>query len=203
MKKKQDKLALRREQTHQLCEKLLSMGYQQTDLTISVEKANSSAALTAIPFMVGIVALYLLTAGWQGLLNVEWDLLGVLILFLIIVHELIHGVFFALFAPSHGRAVTFGVMWKSLNPYCYCAEPVKKMQYLIASLAPCVILGMITGAVAMVTGSATWLLGCLVSFLCASGDLLVALKLSAFVPEGKEALFVDHPDLPGLMAFVK
>ena len=124
--KKQDKLALRREQTHQLCEKLLSMGYQQTDLTISVEKANSSAVLTAIPFMVCIVALYLLTAGWQGLLNVEWDLLGVLILLLIIVHELIHGVFFALFAPSHGRAVAFGVMWKSLNPIGKLQKPLRK-----------------------------------------------------------------------------
>ena len=203
MKKIQDKLALRRAKTQQLSEKLLSMGYQKTDLTISVQKANTSAALTAAPLVMCVVVLYLLTAGWQGLLNVEWDLLGVIILLLIIVHELIHGLFFALFAPSHSRAVTFGMMWKSLNPYCYCAEPVNKVQYLIASLAPCFILGVATGAVAIATGSATWLLGCVVSLLCASGDLLVALKLISFIPEGKDALFVDHPDLPGLMAFVK
>lgn len=201
--KKKDKMELRKERVQQLCEKLEKEGYCKEDLTISAEMANTTAILTTL-LPIGIyIILFNYIAGWEAYININVYLLVISMFISLIVHELIHGLFFGIFAPSHFSAIEFGVLWKSLNPYCYCGEPITKVQYLISVLMPGIILGTCVGAVAIITGSATWLVFSLFSYVGASGDFLVALKIMRFSDNGKKALFVDHPDKPGLLVFSK
>ena len=51
--------------------------------------------------------------------------LPLLILCLIIVHELIHGITWAIFAKNHFHAIDFGIVWSTLSPYCTCFKPLK------------------------------------------------------------------------------
>ena len=62
---------------------------------------------------------------------------------MIVLHELIHGLFFALYAKNGFKRVKFGVMWKYLAPYCHCEEAIKAKQYGIVLLMPTILLGAI------------------------------------------------------------
>ena len=200
---KKDKIEIRKDRVQRLCENLENEGYKKNDLTISAETANTIAILTTL-LPIGIyIILFGFIAGWDNYKNINHDLLIISMFVSIIVHELIHGVVFSLFAPNHFASIEFGMLWKSLNPYCYCGQPINKVQYLIAVLMPGIILGTGVGAVAIVTSSATWLVFSLFSYIGASGDFLVALKILKFSVRGKKALFLDHPDKPGLLVFTK
>jgi len=61
----------------------------------------------------------------------------------IVVHELIHGLVWGIYAPSRFKSISFGVIWKMLTPYCHCSEPMKVKNYMKGALAPLVVLGII------------------------------------------------------------
>ena len=67
----------------------------------------------------------------------------------IIVHEFIHGVFFSIFASKGFKSIKFGILWKMLTPYCHCREPLKIKQYIIALLAPLIILGIAPAVISL------------------------------------------------------
>ncbi len=200
-KEKIDPIALRTAYTEQLSNQLERDGYRRNDLTVSANTANTLALVTALPWIAIHLVVYGLVAGWKSFSTFDIGLLSALILLSIIIHELIHGLFFGLFAARHFKAIKFGVMWKSLNPYCFCADPVSKVQYMIALVMPGFILGTCLGVLATCIGSSTLLVLSLVSYLAAGGDLFVAYKIMRFPIIGKKALFLDHPTQPGLLVF--
>lgn len=202
-KSKNNRIECRKEKVQAFCKAMEAKGYVQADLTISAEDANSRSVLVILPFIAVYAVAFGLIAGWKAYLNTNVSLLSSSIIVSIIIHELIHGLFFCLFAPSKFRAVEFGVFWKTLNPYCYCGEPVSRLQYLLALTMPGLILGAFTGVAAIVAGSGTWLIFSLVSFLLAGGDFMVAQKIFQYGKQGEGALFLDHPDKPGLLVFTK
>ena len=59
--------------------------------------------------------------GLEGL----WMFL-IVFMILIVVHELIHGFTWGMFAQSKLKAISFGFIWQYLTPYCTCKEPLKK-----------------------------------------------------------------------------
>jgi len=198
-----NRIEQRKHRVAQLCAQFQQNGYHQTDLTISAAQANTLAMTTAVLPSAVYILLFGFTAGWTSFKSIDTGLLAIGLLLSIVVHELIHGFFFGLFAPHHYSSIEFGVLWKSLNPYCYCAEPVSRIQYLIALLMPGFILGTCVGAAAIWAHSATWLVFSIISYFSASGDFMIAYKLIRFHPDGQEALFLDHPNQPGVLAFTR
>ena len=61
----------------------------------------------------------------------------------IIIHELIHGYFFAKYNRSGWKTVKFGFNKEMLAPYATCQEPVKVKQFRIIVIMPTIILGII------------------------------------------------------------
>lgn len=198
-----DRIALRAEYAKQVSNQLESNGYRRNDLTVSANTANAIAIVMALPWIALHLPIYGFVAGWESFKNFDMSLLTILIFLSLVVHELIHGLFFGLFAPRHFKAIAFGMMWKSLNPYCCCADPVSKVQYMIALVMPGFVLGTCLGVVATCIGSSTLLVLSLVSYLAAGGDLFVAYKIARFPIGEKKALFLDHPTQPGLLIFTK
>ena len=140
--------------------------------------------------------------------DVNWDLprnwqLLYLIVFiaLIFVHEGLHGVTWALFAENGFKDIEFGFMKELLTPYCTCAAPLKKGQYILGALMPLIALGLIPTAIGILAGSLLWLFIGLVMILSAGGDILIVLKLLRWRSEAAETRYVDHPTLAGLVAF--
>lgn len=62
-------------------------------------------------------------------------------LMLTVVHELIHGITWGIFAEKHFQSINFGVIWKMLTLYCHCSVPLKKWQYVLGAAMPTLVLG--------------------------------------------------------------
>lgn len=97
-----------------------------------------------------------------------WFALGAVAMFVsLAVHELVHGLFFKLFA-SAGARVTFGANWKAGMLYA-CAEGIvyTRRQYLVVALAPTVVVTAVALAAGLASG---WpLLGYIVAVVHLSG----------------------------------
>lgn len=111
-------------------------------------------------------------------------------------HELIHGLFFALYAPGGFKSVTFGVSRTMGAIYCHCSDPVKVKHYRRAGIAPLIILGLIPYFLALYTGN-TWFktFGLLLS-IGGFGDLLIWIKLLKL---DANLIIRDHPEKLGFM----
>lgn len=108
--------------------------------------------------------------------------------------------FFALFASKGLKSIKFGILWKMLTPYCHCKEPLKIKEYIIALLAPLVILGLLPAIMSLFTGSAALLLIGMFFSVAAAGDIMIFLLIRK---ENPEDYVQDHPSEAGYYVFRK
>ncbi len=116
----------------------------------------------------------------------------------IVAHELIHGIFFAIYAKKGIRSVKFGVLWKMLTPYCHCKEPLQIKHYKIALLAPLVFLGLIPAVISLFTGNLWMLIFGIVFSGSAAGDLMI---YDLIKKENPQDYVQDHPLEAGYFIF--
>ncbi len=155
--------------------------------------------LMIIPFYLGGDLLFNLIwkhrSPWIDL-NIPTWLKYFAVLAAIFVHELIHGVIFAIYAPNGFRSVKFGFSTSLGSPYCHCTDAIMVKHYKFAGIAPFVILGIIPYLIALITGT-NWLkiFGLLLS-IGGFGDLLVWIKLLKY---DRNLLVRDHPSKMGFI----
>ena len=189
----------------ELCASLEQQGYEKHELTIGALAANFGSLLLTLPLILAVIWVYYTCnpEGSTAPTALSSILFFPLLLALIVLHECIHGLTWACFAENHFRAIEFGVIWKSLNPYCTCSRPMRRWQYLLGSLMPTLLLGFGLAAAATALGL-FWLLAISgLMLLAGGGDLLIALKLILFRSKGRPLLCCDHPYLCGLTVFQK
>jgi hypothetical protein len=114
----------------------------------------------------------------------------------IVVHELIHGIVFAIYAPNGFRSVSFGFNVKLGAFYCHCDQPVRVKHYRRAGIAPLIILGLVPLRFGFVTGVAWFKTFGLILTIGGFGDLLVYFKLLKLK---KNRFILDHPDKLGFI----
>ena len=187
----------------------LSQGWHTADLTVGMVYANVMAILLGLPIILFLLILYLLrlfygpessAASWRG---ADFVLIFLFCLLLIFVHELIHGITWAVFAKKGRKAISFGFIPQYLTPYCTCNEPLKKGEYITGALMPTLLLGFLPAAGAIVTGSAVLFCISAVMIVAGGGDLTIVLKLLRYKTESSEALYLDHPYQAGLVVFLR
>ena len=125
---------------------------------------------------------------------IDWAILLTIILAAIVIHEILHGIGWSLYAKKGWKSIKFGIEWKYLTPYCHCSEPMPLKQYRIGSILPAIVLGIIPSILAIATGI-IWLMifGFFFTF-AAGGDFLILWLLRN---EQKDVLIQDHPDKIG------
>ena len=189
----------------ELADRMVQQGYCRVELAVSIIKANWFAILLLIPlFVVGGGLFYLKNRG----LGDERLISSLLIFFgaylvLIVVHELIHGVSWSLFAEHHWKDIAFGFMKQYMTPYCSCRVPLSKGQYIFGALMPLILLGIVPMLVGILIGS--WLITLLgiVMADAAAGDILIVWNLLKYRSEAKEIVYMDHPTQAGGVVFEK
>ncbi len=182
--------------------KLEAQGWRATDLVISIVKANVFAVLLAIPLMGLGFWLFFRRNGGIGSMPDHFALLFLIaFIALIFVHEGLHGVTWALFAENGFKDIEFGFMKELLTPYCTCAAPLKKGQYILGALMPLIVLGLLPTVLGILCGSMFWTIIGLVMVLSAGGDILIVLKLLLWRSNAAEKRFLDHPTQAGLVVF--
>ncbi|MGM9631183.1 DUF3267 domain-containing protein [Butyricicoccus sp.] len=193
----------RRAKFEQLKAELEAQGYVEHDLTIGLVYANVMAIVLGLPVSLLFIVAFL----WRrqsmeasvGLADIV--LFYVLLVVLICVHELIHGITWAIFAPSHWKTVEFGFIKEYLTPYCTCGEPLKKWQYIIGALMPTILLGTLPAFIAVCTGSWMLLILGIALIFGGGGDLTIVLELLRHRSAAREVVYIDHPYAAGVVAF--
>jgi hypothetical protein len=109
-----------------------------------------------------------------------------------IAHELIHGVFFALFADNRFKSIKFGIMpaSKLFSPYCHCKKKLRINHYRIAAIMPLVILGIIPAIISNIIGNQLLLFWGIIFIATAAGDILMFAKT---LKEKKDTWIFDSP----------
>ncbi len=176
-------------------------GYKIEKKTIDIVAASKWAlAIIGLSVVLLGVPFYLI---WKPALAITWQgalLFSLLFIAGVAMHELIHGIFFGLFAESGFSSVRFGFMREYLTPYCHCNEPLKVKHYSLAALMPALLLGLLPMIVAFFVGSLFWLLFGIVFLSAAAGDLMVVWILRK---ETSDTLVQDHASEPGCWVYKK
>ena len=169
-------------------------------VAIDIVKANIFAV--AIMIMATIVLLgpfYLIWRECKPMMEMlgsgtQWGVALVAMFIGIVVHELIHGITWACYAPSGWKSISFGVMWRLLTPYCHCDEPMRIPGYMMGAMMPCVILGVIPSIVAMFIGNLPLLAWGIFFIAAAAGDIWMTWLLTK---ENPKSMVLDHPSEAG------
>ena len=182
-------------------EKMLAEGYREQVGVISITKANVMAFITAGPFALMAIVLYILKHSWISFLFFTDSLFyfWILVLICIPIHELIHGIAWSFFCKEGWKSIGFGVMWEYLTPYCHCKEPLSFKGYICGGLAPFMVLGIGGLILALINESPLLLYLSVFNILSAGGDTTIALMLFKHT----RAKILDHPTECGFVAFEK
>lgn len=188
-----------------ICEEMAQKGYSKKDLTVGVLKANIMALIIMLPFMAVMALIYdAFNNTTEMVISLKHSILLLLILLcLVVVHELIHGITWGIFAENHFHSINFGIIWSALTPYCTCSEPMKKWQYVLGGAMPTLVLGGGIGVVSVVSGQFLLLLLSELMILSGGGDFMIILKILLYRSGKKETVYYDHPYECGVVVFEK
>lgn len=186
-----------------ICKEMERKGYLKKDLTVGVLQANIMALVIMLPFVVIVFGIYLRV---NPVGRMAFSFHGVIaffiaVLLLIVFHEAIHGLTWGIFAKGHRNAIAFGVIWKTLTPYCTCAEPLTKWQYVSGCAMPTLVLGFGLAAIAAAIGNFWFLVLSEIMLLSGGGDFFIILKILLFKHSKHDVLYYDHPYACGVVAF--
>lgn len=181
--------------------------YKKEKLTIDLAKANLEG-LKYLAFFAVIFGLpYFLIWGFNSepFFETENYILKLIFPFLfflfgIVLHELVHGIFFAKYAENDFRSVKFGIMWKMFMPYAHCKEPLKIKHYTVALLTPLILVGIIPAIVGIAMGKGLILLFGIILSGGAAGDLMI---YNLIKKENPEDYVQDHPSEAGCWIYRK
>lgn len=173
-------------------------GYERHDRSISIVDANVYGTLAGLLVAAPLLVLYLVAWGFArllgGLPDGGGELLLAILLFVagVVVHELLHGLTWALAGDRGWSAVSFGVLM--MTPYAHISEPLRARPYQLGAFMPGLLLGIVPALAAVVTGNAPLFLFGLLFTVAAGGDFYI-LWLVRDVPS--DALLEDHPSRGG------
>lgn len=114
----------------------------------------------------------------------------------IFIHEFLHGLGWAIFTKKHWKAISFGVKWEFMTPYCHCNEELKRNQFLVGAILPLLLLGLLPVVVSYFNGSfKLWFYGFF--FTIAAGGDIIAIWMLRNVK--RKQMVQDHPSEMGFI----
>lgn len=208
MNKKERKLnsaeLKRKEHYDKVCEKMNGLGYNKRDFTVGVFLINILSIFLTIPFVLAMLVLYFISNyDKTQSYSLSYGIMFIILIFLIVLHEAIHGLTFGVFTKNHLKDISFGVVWKALTPYCTCAEPLKRWQYILGAAMPTLILGFVMGFTAIAFNQLCLFLLSEIMIFAGGGDFFIIIKMLLYRPRGKNVLYYDHPYECGFVVFEK
>ena len=202
--RKLSKAEARRKQAFEVLEaQMKEQGYETGKLKISALRANVLAIIISAPFWIGAIVPFVILYGnpfaqdYNALLFVLAMIAG------IVVHELIHGLTFAMFTAKGWKSIEFGIIWEYVTPYCTCSEPMKKGPMILAAIMPTIVLGFLPAVMGIITGKWVILFFAIILIMGGGGDMMIILNILKYRTKGKEVLFLDHPYEIGTIVFEK
>ena len=165
------------------------------DRSVSMERANIFVLIVSIPVVILQFILFNVIHGaekTEGTWGLGWLFLAVVLG--IVIHELIHGLAWAVAGRKSFSAIKFGFQWKTLTPYAHLKEPVEVNAYRIGAFMPGFILGILAYFLSLALGDGNLLWFSLIHTGAAGGDWLILWLIRKLKPG---TLVADHPTRAG------
>lgn len=170
--------------------------FNKRDLTFGFWEANFYALIFVLP--ISVIFIFIYYQIWSiPRISIQFPY-WLFYLAGIFVHELIHGIFSAIFSKNGFKSVKFGFAWKSLTPFCHCKEALTVNNYRIVVAAPLIILGNFPALLGLTFGLNNLFGFGLFFTIVAGGDILILWKLRN---EKKDSFVKDSPDKAGYIIF--
>lgn len=164
------------------------------DLSVSMERANLIVLFIAPPVVILQFLLFELLHPSGALMTWHIAVFVLIVLAGVVVHELIHGVTWAVFGHKPWSSIKFGIQTRTLTPYCHVKEPIEVSAYRIGAFMPGLLVGILPFIYSLVSGDPNWFWFSLIHTSASGGDWLV-LWLLRKVKKG--SLVEDHPSQAG------
>lgn len=108
----------------------------------------------------------------------------------IFLHEALHGLGWVFFARRGLRSLKFGFTSHEMAPYAHCKDPLPVYAYRIGIILPGLLLGIIPGLLAILSGHFLWLLYGIFFTWAASGDFIMLWMIRGL---SRNSYILDHP----------
>lgn len=177
--------------------KLKESGYLQKDCSIPLGTNTLKTFASSLPFILAEILLYLFFSQSYSVNLRQWIALLAGLVLSIPVHELLHAFVWIILNKSV-KCVTLGFDKKTITPYCACSIAMKKGKYLLGCLAPFLILGVLSGVLAIVFAKLWLLILSVYNIFASSGDIFIAIKA---ISQKRGSLLLDHYKNAGFIAF--
>ncbi len=183
---------------------LQSKGYSMKQITVGVVIGNIMTFVIMLPLIAIVVGLFYITGGHFFVPDLaECSILFVLMLVSMPIHEWIHGFTWGRFSENGMKDIEYGVIWQMLTPYCTCKAPLKKLHYILGSMMPTIVLGVLVAGIGICISSFFLvIIGCY-NIFAGGGDFNIIIRLLCYKTPNKDVIFMDHPTELGLVVFEK
>jgi hypothetical protein len=167
-------------------------GYR--DVSIPLTQIATNGLLLSLLLLILPLLPYWLLYGfspfWEAVFAADWLGLFGLMLLLIVAHEGVHAIGWKFAGGLAWSQLKFGIMWKTLSPYCHAQAPMTAAAYRIGALLPLVITGILPWLIGLLRADAGLTFIGAVMISAAIGDLMVVWIIRRVNPA---ALVLDHP----------
>ena len=181
---------------------LHEQGYRKKDVTITSGKAMILGVLYALPFVIVFGLLYrfflIKRAHLLEVSGLSFYILFIAIIAIsVVIHELLHGVGWAVASGKGWNVVRFNM--NAMMPSCACKVALEKKAYLFGVLTPFAVLGFGSVCFIFIYPGTVSFLTMVVNFVSAGADLMIACN----VLKERDVLIADHPKEAGYIAFYR
>lgn len=109
----------------------------------------------------------------------------------LIIHEVLHGVAFALFKSVKKENITFGMFLEKGVFYCMCKQNISKKVILTSLLFPVTIIGLITLIIGMILNHYELVFLSILNIVSSIGDIVMTIY---FLKAPKDIIYLDLDD---------
>ncbi len=113
---------------------------------------------------------------------------------IVILHEGLHGLIWALLQKNGFKNIRFGFHKQYFTFYTHCTAPLKKWVFFAGGIAPFTFMGILPVMYGLITESGYWLIWGLINLWTSAADLLVCTKIISLPSNFK---ILDHPEKLG------
>jgi Protein of unknown function (DUF3267). len=111
---------------------------------------------------------------WNNMYNMN---IFIYMLILFMLHEIIHGIGFALLGKKDLKKIVFGIELEKGIFYCMCKQKISKANILLALILPLIVLGFILLAVGIIINSYILMFLAVVNISGAAGDIVMTIAI--------------------------
>ena len=117
--------------------------------------------------------------------------LFILMFIWLIIHELLHGIGFAIFKEVKIKNITFGMFLEKGVFYCMCKQNISKKVILTSLLFPLTIIGIITLIIGMIINNYELVFLSVINIVSSIGDIMMTIY---FLMCPKDIIYLDLDD---------